>query len=64
MLAVFEIYRVDCKKLVRQQNGQVFSKQVVTKLELAKYVRIVAVVLLLFYVHGKHLRSCRDCHLT
>ena len=22
------------------------------------------VVVLLFYVHGKHLRSCRDGHLT
>ena len=21
-------------------------------------------LLLLFYVHGKHLRSCRDCQLT
>ena len=26
--------------------------------------RIVVVVVLLFYVHGKHLRSCRDGHLT
>ena len=25
---------------------------------------IVVVVVLLFYVHGKHLRSCRDGHLT
>ena len=24
----------------------------------------VVVVALLFYVHGKHLRSCRDGHLT
>ena len=27
-------------------------------------VRIVVVVVLLFYVHGKHLRSCRDGQLT
>ena len=29
-----------------------------------KYVRmyVVIVVVLLFYVHGKHLRSCRDGH--
>ena len=26
--------------------------------------RVVVVVLLLFYVHGKHLRSCRDGQLT
>ena len=26
--------------------------------------RIVVVVVLLFYVHGKHLRSCRDGQLT
>ena len=25
---------------------------------------VVVVVALLFYVHGKHLRSCRDCQLT
>ena len=27
-------------------------------------VAAAAVVLLLFYVHGKHLRSCRDGRLT
>ena len=27
-------------------------------------VVVVVVVLLLFYVHGKHLRSCRDGQLT
>ena len=26
--------------------------------------RLVLVVVLLFYVHGKHLRSCRDGQLT
>ena len=25
---------------------------------------VVVVVVLLFYVHGKHLRSCRECQLT
>ena len=25
---------------------------------------VIVVVVLLFYVHGKHLRSCRDGHLT
>ena len=25
---------------------------------------VVVVVVLLFYVHGKHLRSCRDGHLA
>ena len=25
---------------------------------------VVVVVALLFYVHGKHLRSCQDGHLT
>ena len=28
------------------------------------YVVVVVVVVLLFYVHGKHLRSCRDGQLT
>ena len=27
-------------------------------------VRYCIVIALLFYVHGKHLRSCRDCQLT
>ena len=26
------------------------------------YAKFVVVVVLLFYVHGKHLRSCRDGH--
>ena len=26
--------------------------------------RVIVVVVLLFYVHGKHLRSCRDGQLT
>ena len=30
----------------------------------AMYMIIVVVVALLFYVHGKHLRSCRDGQLT
>ena len=30
----------------------------------AKQEVVVAVVVLLFYVHGKHLRSCRDGQLT
>ena len=28
------------------------------------YFMVVVVVALLFYVHGKHLRSCRDGQLT
>ena len=28
------------------------------------FVVVVVVVVLLFYVHGKHLRSCRDGQLT
>ena len=27
-------------------------------------IEVVVVVVLLFYVHGKHLRSCRDGQLT
>ena len=29
-----------------------------------KQIFVVVVVALLFYVHGKHLRSCRDGQLT
>ena len=32
--------------------------------EPCRYVEFVVVVALLFYVHGKHLRSCRDGQLT
>ena len=28
------------------------------------YEQLMVVVVLLFYVHGKHLRSCRDGQLT
>ena len=28
------------------------------------YIVVVVVVVLVFYVHGKHLRSCRDGQLT
>ena len=31
---------------------------------LLRFVVVVVVVVLLFYVHGKHLRSCRDGQLT
>ena len=31
---------------------------------LIHFRRVVVVVALLFYVHGKHLRSCRDGELT
>ena len=31
---------------------------------LTKFLVVVVVVALLFYVHGKHLRSCRDGQLT
>ena len=31
---------------------------------LTHYIEKEVVVVLLFYVHGKHLRSCQDCQLT
>ena len=34
------------------------------KNEFETAVVVVVVVVLLFYVHGKHLRSCRDGQLT
>ena len=33
-------------------------------LDRSKVVTLAVVVVLLFYVHGKHLRSCRDGQLT
>ena len=32
--------------------------------ETKRHVVVVVVVVLLFYVHSKHLRSCRDGQLT
>ena len=32
--------------------------------EFCIYKAVIGVVVLLFYVHGKHLRSCRDGQLT
>ena len=40
-----------------------FSK-LVSENKLEKDVVVVVVVALLFYVHGKHLTSCRDGQLT
>ena len=34
------------------------------KIIINAYLLVVVVVALLFYVHGKHLRSCRDGQLT
>ena len=33
-------------------------------LKMCEIGAVVVVVVLLFYVHGKHLRSCRDGQLT
>ena len=39
--------------------------RIVNILNIATYTsRFIVVVVLLFYVHGKHLRSCRDGQLT
>ena len=38
-----------CEGTIEERTGMVF---------------VVVVVALLFYVHGKHLRSCRDGQLT
>ena len=35
-----------------------------TVVKIISYMKRLFVVVLLFYVHGKHLRSCRDGQLT
>ena len=40
----------------------IFASFESSRLQRSRYV--VVVVVLLFYVHGKHLRSCRDGQLT
>ena len=41
-----------------------FKKIVVRYKKIGYNINVVVVVALLFYVHGKHLRSCRDGQLT
>ena len=41
-----------------------YSLEQTTKYWLGVIVVVVVVVVLLFFVHGKHLRSCRDGQLT
>ena len=62
---VLEIYQRD-KTLINDPNLiEDFSKTFLsTFVKISAMAWIVAVVMLLFYVHGKHLRSCRDGQLT
>ena len=61
------------KKITVRENYKVFSqylghiglsKQRKPRSDSSLKVVVVVVVVLLFYVHGKHLRSCRDGQLT
>ena len=58
-LRLVDIEDLDCPKI---RKGQPTSKEV-PDLENLSIPQMVVVVLL-FYVHGKHLRSCRDGQLT
>ena len=49
------------KTLNEQRISLVFASLMTAMLHLEV---VVVVVVLLFYVHGKHLRSCRDSQLT
>ena len=40
------------------------TPEIITIIVLQLEQLVVVVVVLLFYVHGKHLRSCRDGQLT
>ena len=37
---------------------------ITNRLGIERFVAVVVVVLMLFYVHGKHLRSCQNGQLT
>ena len=48
--------------LIRQKQMRYFKTNNSARVD--KSFQIVVVVALLFYIHGKHLRSCRDGQLT
>ena len=73
----FETSRVDCiskknitlilvyEKITPQSlETPSHSPTIFSKKNIKGFCCIVVVVALLFYVHGKHLRSCRDGQLT
>ena len=47
--------------VVQSTSGQRTSR---SRADNGKYLKLGFVVVLLFYVYGKHLRSCRDGQLT
>ena len=71
---VFEPLKFYCSsfcfsgRLIRSPVGAtlriVYTHKLVKSYAVHRKVLIVVVVVLLFYVHGKHLRSCRDGQLT
>ena len=50
------VYRILLHSIVKTLNN--------VKDKYNERVAVVVVVVMLFYVHGKHLRSCRDGQLT
>ena len=51
-------------KLVSRWHSGFGSELCIFSFTLTRYDSDTVVVVLLFYVHGKHLRSCRDGQLT
>ena len=56
----FSLFRAYSGTNLFKQGGDIKGGQCGSVAQLAEFV----VVALLFYVHGKHLRSCRDGQLT
>ena len=54
-------YSVDSDKMLRSVASDLGLNYLHNAL---KHVSALLLLLLLFYVHGKHLRSCRDGQLT
>ena len=46
-----------------QKADNKIKKKIINTVSYCEFI-VVVVVALLFYVHGKHLRSCRDGQLT
>ena len=60
----FKIVKVNCIYLVDLLTDKIFTRTFPRSIKCRLNFRTLRFVVLLFYVHGKHLRSCRDGQLT
>ena len=57
-------FDIICRNINFLESNIIATAILYVEAAICYYVLVVVVVVLLFYVHGKHLRSCRDGQLT